>query len=403
MNTQQILPVSFLLLFAATAGRAEFQVNTWTTRSQEKARVAMDANGDFVVVWRSHSGDGRGGGVFGQRFDALGNRAGGEFQISAGNNPSVAMDPAGNFVVAWDGSGIRAQRYDSNGVAVGDEIQVNTDGPTPTLPEYLPRYPDVAMNDAGAFVVVWATWRGTDAHTGEHQIDGHAFDSGGSPRGPEFRVSQVAHGHSAKVAIDNRGDFVVSWRREGDSNHPPPGRCIKTRRFNADGTPKGPAVEVNDVPFSVASLFSLAMDGSGRFVVAWTQSDDLYARRFDADGNRIGPEFILGPGAGSRASAPSIAMHVDGQFLATWHRGELGNKDVFGRWFSRHGSPGSREFRINTHTTSDQSFPCAAMNDTGEHVVVVWQSDGQDGSDYGVFGEIGLALPASAPRWDTYR
>ncbi len=33
---------------------AEFQVNTYTTDQQEDPAVAVDADGDFVVVWHSY-------------------------------------------------------------------------------------------------------------------------------------------------------------------------------------------------------------------------------------------------------------------------------------------------------------------------------------------------------------
>ena len=50
---------------------AVFQVNTYTTGYQRDGMVASDADGNFVVVWRSfHNQDGNGGGSFGQRFDA---------------------------------------------------------------------------------------------------------------------------------------------------------------------------------------------------------------------------------------------------------------------------------------------------------------------------------------------
>ena len=87
----------------------------------------MDANGDFVVVWQSDQQDGSMLGVFGQRFNAAGGKAGGEFGVNTYTldkqiNPTVAMDAAGDFVVAWssfgqDGSGygVYARRYNAAG------------------------------------------------------------------------------------------------------------------------------------------------------------------------------------------------------------------------------------------------------------------------------------------------
>ena len=50
------------------------------------------------------------------------------------------------------------------------------------------------------------------------------------------------------------------------------------------------------------------------------------------------------------------------------------------------GQVAGTEFQVNTHTTSFQKSPAAAADGNGDFVVV-WQSLGQDGSSYGVFGQ----------------
>src|SRR5688572_15852662 len=91
-------------MLALTPLGGEFHVNTHTTDSQVFADVAADADGDFIVVWRSDNQDGNLGGIYAQRYNAAGAKQGDEFRVNTvttGNqmNPSVAMDDAGNFVV----------------------------------------------------------------------------------------------------------------------------------------------------------------------------------------------------------------------------------------------------------------------------------------------------------------
>ena len=116
--------------------------------------MAADSAGDFVVVWESGGEDGDGYGIFAQRYNAIGMTQGPEFRVntyttSDQQRPSVAMDSAGDFVVAWqsgeDGSGygVYAQRYNVAGVAQGSEFQVNT---YTTNNQYAP---SVAMDSAG--------------------------------------------------------------------------------------------------------------------------------------------------------------------------------------------------------------------------------------------------------------
>jgi hypothetical protein len=139
---------------------AEFQVNTYTTDGQLTPSVTMDADGDFVVVWRSFGQDGDFSGVYGQRFSATGAPVGPEFRVNtltAGDqlDASVAMDADGDFVVAWYNAnffpGIYAQRYNASGVPQGGEFRLSPDD------GHHRDFPSVAMEAGGDFVVAWRT------------------------------------------------------------------------------------------------------------------------------------------------------------------------------------------------------------------------------------------------------
>src|SRR4051812_25381316 len=129
-----------LMLSAAAIG-PEFGVNTFTSFTQNSPAIAADGDGDFVAVWQSTNQDGDGYGIYAQRYSAAGQalprpagvpagQGAGEFRINTTTaqvqkQPSVAIDAAGDFVVAWqslaqDGSnpvsyGVYAQRYDAAG------------------------------------------------------------------------------------------------------------------------------------------------------------------------------------------------------------------------------------------------------------------------------------------------
>src|SRR5690606_819049 len=121
------------------AAAPEFQVNTWTPDAQYHPDVAMAPDGRAVVVWADGAllgaHDGAGFGIFGQRLDVSGNRVGAEFPINSfvlGNqdDPTAAMDSAGNFVVDWqsDGQlvvqmGIYARRFAADASPLDDEFR----------------------------------------------------------------------------------------------------------------------------------------------------------------------------------------------------------------------------------------------------------------------------------------
>ena len=64
----------------APAG-SEFQVHTTVVGAQHSPDVAMDANGNFVVVWFSATFAYATSGGFAQRFDNNGNAVGAEFKF----------------------------------------------------------------------------------------------------------------------------------------------------------------------------------------------------------------------------------------------------------------------------------------------------------------------------------
>ena len=69
----------------------------------------MNATGDTVVAWGSVQ-DGSGYGVYAQQYDASGSAVGGEFQVNSfttgsQDSPSVAMTGTGDYVVAWNSDG----------------------------------------------------------------------------------------------------------------------------------------------------------------------------------------------------------------------------------------------------------------------------------------------------------
>ena len=162
--TASALFLSPMLLNAQTLpSSGEIPVNTYTTSAQYFSSVAMDSDGDFVVVWGSNGQDGSSNGIYAQRYDNTGAANGGEFLVnsyttSSQDNPSVAMDSDGDFVVVWNsngqdgsGAGIYAQRYDNTGAANGGEFLVNS------YTTYAQVESSITMDSDGDFVVAWAS------------------------------------------------------------------------------------------------------------------------------------------------------------------------------------------------------------------------------------------------------
>jgi hypothetical protein len=85
---------------------------------------------------------------------------------------------------------------------------------------------------------------------------------------------------------------------------------------------------------------------------------------------------------------PAVARDQNGNFLVVWESeyqdGSLWG--IFGRRFDNQGQPLGEEFQVNTHSEEDQAEPVAAASPSGE-LIVAWMSFGQDGDLGGVFGQ----------------
>ena len=294
---------------------AEFAVNTFTTAAQSRPGVAMDASGNFVVVWDGEGQDGSDTGVFARRYTAGGAPLGPEFQVNTYTTgyqafPSVGMDGAGNFVVAWsshgqDGStwGIFGQRFDSAGAAVGGEFRVNSSTTDSQV------YPSVTVAPGGSFVVVWTSAEGI----GDFGVFGQKFDALGAPRGVEFRLNEQttgAQGHAA-VASAADGNFVAVWHDSGEGTVDVFGRRFSplTDALFRDGFESGTlaawsgnATDGGDLHASIfaalkstgVGLRAVVDDTAGLYVEDATPADERrYRARFYLDPNGFDPGEAL--------------------------------------------------------------------------------------------------------------
>ncbi len=259
----------------------EFQVNTYTTSHQIYSSVAMAADGDFVVVWTSNGSGGTDSDSYsiqGQRYDSNGALVGGEFQVntyttSSQRDPSIAMAAGGDFIVVWnsDGSGgtdsdgfsVQGQRYDSNGVLVGGEFQVNSYTSTGQVG------PSVAVAVGGDFVVVWTSFGSGGTDSSSWSIHGQRFASDGFPLSDEFQVNTYTTGlqNGASIASAADGTFVVVWASNGSGGTDSDGFSIQGQHYASDGSAVGGQFQINCYTTSRQTHPSVVL--GGEFVVAW--------------------------------------------------------------------------------------------------------------------------------------
>jgi len=308
----------------ATPLGSQFQVNTYTTSQQRYPSVAVDADGDFVVVWESEGSAGTDTdqlSIQGQRYDASGNVLGSEFQVNtytsgAQWHPSVAADQDGDFMVVWRGPEIQAQRYDASGNAVGSQFQVNT---ATTGNE---TQPSVAMNADGESVVVWR-WT-PPASSNFIDIQAQRYDASGTAVGTQFQADteNTEYHSNPAVAVHADGGFVIVWETYAISGTQ---RHVESRRYDASGNAVGSEFQVTSPAPSGSYIVSpsVADDANGGFVVVWNYQYLLYpqswigAKRYDANGDPVGTAFAVNTHT-YLVGDPAVAVGGKGQMLVVW-------------------------------------------------------------------------------------
>jgi hypothetical protein len=387
-----IAPLAIVVAAAASARAqvsSEFLVNTYTTGDQTWPGVVVDSSGNFVVVWQqSQNADMD---IHARAFDASGTPLGeatvNTYTTNDQTTPVVAKLGTTGFVVIWnslleDGSldGIFGQRFDASANPVGGEFQVNT------YTTGSQAFPAVAGDVSGNFVVVWQSQGQNGPGYG---LFGQRFDSTGARVGLEFQVSAFTTGYpgAPSVAMGQSGSFVVAWADYNAYN-------VFGQRFDGAGARVGGEFQVNTFLPSYMYYPSPAVAASpnGNFVVVWNSygqdgdASGVFGQRFDAAGARVGSELQVNTYTTSDQTAKSVSIDGSGNFVVVWDSyGQDGsNYGVFAQQFSAAGARVGGELHINTYTTDGQQRSVVAMSSPG-HFVVAWESGGQDGSGYGIF------------------
>lgn len=382
-----------------------FRVNSYTTSDQEEPSVAIESNGDFVVVWRSRDQDGDWMGVFGQRYYADGSPRGSEFQVnttttSLQSGPRVAVDGDGDFVVAWtslyqDGSGrgVYAQRFDSAGSPLGSEFRVNASTTSDQRAEA------VSMDADGDFII---SWSGSPLGYGYSDIFAQRYQANGELQGSAFRINTYTTGFQSGsvLAMDADGDFVVAWTSEyQDGSY----GGIYAQRFNASGVPQGSEFRVNTYTTGAQGSPALALSPDGRFVVSWASSDGsdggVYAQRFDALGVVQGSEFRVNRTTSSDQGLPSVSMDANGAFLIAWTEQSLAGSyyGINARRYDAEGGALGDEFQVGTVTSASWQYGSAnAVNNSGEFVIVWSNWNVGSANSFDIEGRLGTNLGLEA-------
>lgn len=401
-----------LLVIGASTTRAqtlepegnELRVHQETASFQVSPDVASRPDGSFVTVWQDRL-DGSNTGIRARLFAADGAPLGPDFQVNTftegtQGSPAVAVDPDGDFVIAWRSdpspgtdsfdTALVLRRFAADGTPLGDDFQVNT------VEAGFQGEPSIAYLVDGGFVVAWRSNASATTDIEGASIQARRFDLEGEPLGAEVQVNTYTPNdqYAPSVAAAPDGGYVVAWTSDGQDGY---GSGVYFRRFDDDSSPLHGDVRVATTTDGFQDEVDVAVDDNGVAVFVWASESgsmlsDIYLRRFAANGQPLGHEILVNDDTDSEQSAPRLALFEDRRPWIVWQSSSSQDHDseAFGvraRSFTADGQPDGGERGVNLYEPRSQNRPTVAVLSV-DRAVAVWESDGQDGSETGIYARL---------------
>lgn len=404
---------------AAGTGGSQFRVNGTVAGRQQAlgdhggSAIAALSGGGYVVVWESEGQDSASdpGGIYGQRFDAAGNRLGAEFRVHTATTDvqtraSVTALADGKFVVSWEtfdnskNLDVHYRIFNADGtadLADRDAHSASAGGLRNQL------YGASTALANGGFVLTWTSDRTDLSGTANDDLSGYGvyariFDANGTG-GAQFLVNNRTVGDQklSTAATLSNGEFVIAWS-DADSEFST-NSDIRLQRFSSAGAELGSEILVNTTTAGNQSFASIAALNSG-FVVTWTgtsqpggSGNDIYMQRFNATGGKLGGEVRVNLDVDGSQTRSSVIGLDDGGFLVAWQSsvGDGSGNGVFAQRFDSGGNRVGATVLVNQQTAGGQTDPHLAELTAGQ-IVAIWSGNGTadtiTGSGGGVFGRM---------------
>jgi type IX secretion system substrate protein len=320
-----------------------------------------------------------------------------EFQVNTYTNywqefPSVASLSTGGFIICWqssdqDGSsyGIYGQMYDQNGIKFGEEFQINS------YTDDRQWFPSASKLSNGGFVICWESSEQDGAGDG---IFAQIFDETGSKLGEEFQVNTYTADDQRRPSVTGltNGKFVICWGSNGQDGSL---FGIYGQMYDQNGIKIGEEFQINTYTAYDQSLPSVTGLSNGNYIVCWVSWHQdgnyfgIFGQMYDQNGIKLGEEFQINSYTDDNQSLPAVSGLSNGKFVICWEsNGQDGSKKgIYGQMYDQNGIKLGEEFQINAYTADNQSLPSVTGLSNGSYIVC-WQSWHQDGNYFGIFGQM---------------
>ncbi len=350
----------------------EFLVNETTALAQSRIRMAASSADKIWSTWFGN-GPGDPDGIFARTF-------------------SAPVTPVGGGVANFGDVTIDASTISTNNADAGGGLW-NDGTATITNSTFSG---NAATTQAGAiYNSATAVANITSTTVTDNSVSGLTAATFLEPDGDEFRVNATVNSsqQQAHLAMNEDGQYVVAW----ESGHTGQANEIFGRIYSADSGTLGPVFQISPGSAENRLFPNVSINDSGDFVVAYGGGNggnlfDVFARRFASDGTPLTSAFSVNTSVTGQQRMPWSALADDGNLLVAWQdedsSADGSDSAARARWYDVVDSTIAGPLTVNTTTAGRQERLTAAMNASGESIVVWEDRDGQDGSLSGIYAQL---------------
>ena len=347
-------------------------IETDNTGDASNPQIAIDANGNAVVVWQKYNGDHNN--IWSSRYSASAASWSTPTYISNGVgsavNPQVAFDADGNAVAVWyqdDGNtNIWSNRYTASTGLWGTAALIETNGGYAYNPQ-------VAIDANGNAIVVWYQDVGYPYHIWSNRYTASTgLWSGAAP----IQTDPSGNAIHPQVAIDASGNAVAVWQQYDDVGNR---YNIWSNRYTASTGLWGTAVLIETDDAGWATQPQVAFDASGNAVAVWQQSDgtryNIWSNRYTA-GIGWGTATLIETDNAGDAINPQVAFDASGNAVVVWQQSDGTRYNIWSNRYTASTGLWGTAALIETDNAGDANNPQVAIDASGNALAVWSQSDG---------------------------
>jgi hypothetical protein len=381
-------------IIIAGNGYSEYRNGVWNYTNSpfwSSAAVAMDNNGNAIIIWTQRDIDDTWqiskseyrNGVWTHPSSIADH-----FSPNGGSDtqplyPRVAMDDNGNAIIVW-------QQYDGATFSVFKSEYRNGSWKHPaSLSDHISQgwhayQPNVAMDNNGNAIIVWKQWDGAN-----YQIFKSEYRNGSwtYPANLSDNISPdgtAVWDATPQVAMDNNGNAIIVWDQQDGTTYT---QIFKSEYRNGSWTNPSSLSDNISPDWYSAENPQVAMDDNGNAIIVWDQWDTNYKifkseYRGGAWHHPSSISYYINP-SGTDAANPRVAMDHKDNAIIVWSQSDGTNSQIFkseyrnGAWIN----PANLSDNISPNGTN-AGIPQVAMDNNGKAIIVWSQSDG---ANYQIF------------------